>query len=631
MRWALLLALGVLVAAPAGAAHEESGGPDPGSDLVSLDFDAIELGQAIQFILRGRDSVRYVTGEPLREKVSVKFTDIHWRHALESLLKAHDYATVEEGEVLRVVRTATGDATATRRTPLLLRLKHAAGDEVRDFLQPMLSPEGQILTLDTSETGGGTLSIVDVPEVLQVIRDLLPSIDVPKQEGKGAITRNDDGTFDIVLENYPRSAIAGLLNRELGLNIYVSGTLPGSIDLDLESVRWENALTLILRDAGHAWRLEDGVIIIGDAQKSQGEVISRQFRLRFIDAWDLLPYLEKLLSAEGKVSCFSPSPRGGFAFGTKISEDKRSTQVEEDREARRSRILTVTDRADIVGAIAERIAELDIMPRQVEVDVKIVQITRDESTQRGIDWNLVLSVSGMSRPNTLPFGPNGDKFFPPVPDPTGGFTYGALAADQLTAVLRLIDEDDRAEVLSEPNITTLDNIEASILVGQKFPLTRETIDPQTAVRTVTLDRYEDIGIQLVVVPSIAEGNRIHMIIHPAVSTLGELIENRFPVINTREADTQLLLRSGETAVIGGLVEKSHDVHERRVPFFGSIPLLGWFFRYKAESEAVTELVILVTPRIVLDAAEFEQSLLIGDERRELLEELRRRFEALLEP
>ena len=619
---ALLLAGACLCAGPLAAEDQTR---------ITLDFDEIELRQAIQFILRDRRDIKFVTGEDLAEKVTVKLVNVEWRQALLSLLKVHGYTLAEENSVLRVVKLGESDPASRQRIPLLVHLRHAEPEAVRQLLEPMLSADGKVLLLGSGDNGQRILAVIDGPEVLALVRDLLPTLDQPPTHFTGTIVARDDGTIDIDLEDFPLSGIPGLLEEQLGLNVFVNGALAGDANIHVNGVHWEQALALVLGEAGYVFRQEDGVVIISGGESATGEMVTQEFKLRYVDGWDLLPYIEPLLSDGSSIAVYSPSQRAGFAFGGGITQDVRMNAVGRPSKSR-GRLLSVTDRPEIVAMVAERVRGIDQMPKQVQVDVKIVQIDRDSGSRTGIDWSTVLSLTGASRDTSFPFPTKnaGGEFFGPVVEPTG-FTFGSLAADQLTAVLRMIEEDEESEIISEPNITALDNIEASILIGQKFPLTKETIDPQTAVRTVTLDRYEDSGIQLLVVPTITEGNRVHMLIHPAVSSIVELIEDRFPVINTREADTQLLLRSGDTAVIGGLIERTTSMKQRRIPLLGKIPFLGWFFSYTEEVRSTSELVIFVTPRIVIDPSELERSLIVGEERREHLSRLRDLFDRLLTP
>ncbi len=608
MRSLLTTALIVLLGTPLLAQADSS-------DEITLDVNGIELGQAVQMIIRNRQ-VSLVTGEDLKQSVTAKFTAVPWRDALSSLLKSHGFTVVEEQQVLRIVKIIPESGGTKTRVPLVLRFKHISASAARDLLSPMVSAEGKLVPID-DDSGGHALSIVDTPEVLELIKTLLPDIDVPPSDSTCVLTRHDDGTVSFDLEGLPMRDLSEQCQEQLDINLFFHCPTKGSLNAKLNHIKLVDGLRLILQEKGLDFREENGVYVVDEAEKLTAQFVTREFKLKYLDAWDVKAYIEPLLSEGGKISCYSPRPRGGFEFGSKITDVRESVTADSGDGALRSKVFTVTAHPADVERIGSRIAELDVLPRSVEVNVKIVQITRNKSEKRGIDWNAVLSMSGSLRPTHLPFGPHSGRFFPgPVPNPTdANFIFGTLDATQLTAALQLIAQTTEAEVISEPNITTLDSIEASILIGQKFPVTTETIDPQTAVRTVTLDYYEDIGIQLNVIPSVSgPENRIHLIIHPAVSAVAELIENRYPVIQTREADTQVMLRSGETVVIGGLIESDVTEVVRRIPWISRIPLIGHLFTFNDERDVTTELILLVTPRIVRNASELEEALILDSQR-----------------
>ncbi len=164
-----------------------------------------------------------------------------------------------------------------------------------------------------------------------------------------------------------------------------------------------------------------------------------------------------------------------------------------------------------------------------------------------------------------------------------------------------------ANVLSSPRIVTLNNQEARILVGEKFPILTYQNTPVGggSVQTqVTLEYYEKIGIQLAVVPQICEGGRISMIVRPSVSDRISLVET-YPVLSTREAETQILLRSGETIVIGGLVRERERSETFRVPLLGDIPLLGALFRRETKVKDKVDLLIFLTATILEEGVPVE--------------------------
>ena len=156
----------------------------------------------------------------------------------------------------------------------------------------------------------------------------------------------------------------------------------------------------------------------------------------------------------------------------------------------------------------------------------------------------------------------------------------------------------KVRILNEPSLTVRDDEEATILVGQSYPITVETLDRQTLQRTITLDRYQDIGIELKVLPRICEGTIVDLKISPKVSEVGELVENRFPVINTREAETRIQVHNGEAAVIGGLIRNRVEKSRRAVPFLSKIPGIGKLFQTNSTTDARTELLIFVVPQIL---------------------------------
>ena len=139
------------------------------------------------------------------------------------------------------------------------------------------------------------------------------------------------------------------------------------------------------------------------------------------------------------------------------------------------------------------------------------------------------------------------------------------------------------------------------MVGQKYPILRTDLGSGTStIATTTLDYYENIGIQLNVVPQICADGYINMIVRPVVSSIAGRakgqgdIDSPFPIINTRETETQILLKTGETGVIGGLLEERKKAGVQKIPVLGSIPLIGRLFRTEGNRTIKRNLMIFVT-------------------------------------
>lgn len=399
--------------------------------------------------------------------------------------------------------------------------------------------------------------------------------------------------------------VVQLLAKSANLNIVIPDDLQGEVSVKLANVYWEDALSSILHTKGFGYQKQGNVVRIDALDKLKGDVETRVFILKYVDATDMKPFLESILSPQGKINSLTEKGRTEFSLGTGVGE----TQKTEGAVAKKSRILTITDTQEVVERAAAIIEKLDLEPKQIAIDVQIVEVTHGKDEDLGIRWNIEATLRGAKQPTTFPFPasatggpflPAGSKF--PTPADSSNFAFGTLDASNFSATLKLLQSKGDVNVLSSPKITTLNNLQASILIGEHFPITTESIDDKTGLRTISLDHYEDIGIQLIVIPQVSGEDAINMIIHPAVSTIGELVDGRYPRINTREADTQVLVMNDHTIVIGGLLQDRDSMNIDKVPILGSIPVLKYLFRHKVSSTQKVELIIFVTPRIVAGAS-----------------------------
>ena len=174
--------------------------------------------------------------------------------------------------------------------------------------------------------------------------------------------------------------------------------------------------------------------------------------------------------------------------------------------------------------------------------------------------------------------------------------------------VQALENANKAHLISNPIITTTDNREASILVGQKIPL----IVSDEAGNAIT--QLTTIGIMLQVTPHINNENRITLDIHNEVSDLSsQATVQGGVIINTSESDTRVLVENGETAIIGGLIRKVENTLENGIPVLKDIPLLGALFKHSSKTKVSRELVVFVTPRIVTDEYMKRDTIVEGSE------------------
>jgi type II secretory pathway component GspD/PulD (secretin) len=185
----------------------------------------------------------------------------------------------------------------------------------------------------------------------------------------------------------------------------------------------------------------------------------------------------------------------------------------------------------------------------------------------------------------------------------GALTLGRITNNYLlNATITAAASEGKAKVLSDPKITTLNNQAAKINVTTQIPYVTSNV-ASTGVQTQTVS-YATTGIELTVTPSINADGRILLVINPTVSqpsvTAAGSTQTGAPAIDSRNATTTVLVRDGETIVIGGLISDSLQDTISKIPLLGDIPILGWLFKKKTKTRVRNELLIFVTTRVLPD-------------------------------
>jgi type II secretory pathway component GspD/PulD (secretin) len=358
-----------------------------------------------------------------------------------------------------------------------------------------------------------------------------------------------------------------------GKNIIASREVEGQVSASLKDAPWQSALEAILKSHGFGYVEEDGIIRVGVLQKIRNEELeevaaerkreellpieTRVVRLEFAAADELKSSLKEMLTSRGRL------------------------QVDE-----RTNALIVTDIQGRVLEIAEMAQDLDSRTPQVEIVSKLIDVSAEETQNLGIQWNAVNLTAGD--------GVAGASVDASNAGPTGQLRIGTVQSwGQLDMVLDAMARNRKANIVSNPNITTVNNREAKILVGSKIPL----IVADEAGNAIT--QLTTIGIQMRVTPHVNSDRTITLDLHPEVSELSsQATVQGGVIINTSEADTRVIVENGETAIIGGLIRDVQTEVKTGIPVLKDIPGVGWLFRNSNEIADKRELIIFVTPRMI---------------------------------
>lgn len=328
-----------------------------------------------------------------------------------------------------------------------------------------------------------------------------------------------------------------------------------------------------------------------DVKESTVDVSSRPvtevYYLNYADAAALKAPIE-MLSSAAQIQEFSSSQAsqagaagggGGAAGGGRMD------------------MMIITDTQNNLDRIRELIEKLDMPPIQVTIDAHIYEIDKNEEEKLGINWQKSIPIAGTS-----------DSLFDVSISPeesnaggTGVFRFGSLDVNQFKALLAMLKTHSFAKVLSNPVITTLNNRQANITVGQAIPyVSASQVNAETGQVTNTIQQA-NANISLVVTPSVTGNDEVFLDIAPTISSvLGftQLGGNATPNLSSRSAQTQVICKNNHTIVIGGMIKTDKSETMSKVPFFGDLPGIGKLFQKKTFRETRTELIIFITPHIV---------------------------------
>jgi len=303
-------------------------------------------------------------------------------------------------------------------------------------------------------------------------------------------------------------------------------------------------------------------------ERSDAIQVSKVIRLNYSKAAEISGKISSIMAAEGQ---------------------KISLQTDE-----RTNSLIVTSTPEGLLATTNLINKLDVKPEQVVIEAKIVEISIGDTKDIGIDWTLTRDIMNNSNARITETAQSQT----PAQSQIGSFTFGYLRSDiELTARLAAAQSKGRAKILSQPRIATLNNMQAKIVVGGQIPYTQTAIAAGGVATTSTA--FMTVGIQLEVTPTINVDGRITMVIKPNVSNVTR-ISAIGPETSTKEASTTVLVKNGETIVIGGLITNNERKDASQIPLLGDVPVLGQFFKSYRDDKQNTELIIFVTPYIMKD-------------------------------
>ena len=365
------------------------------------------------------------------------------------------------------------------------------------------------------------------------------------------------------------------------VNIVTSPEVEGNVSLTLSQVNWREALDIVLKTYGLAGVQEKGYIrvlplnqymqevMVKEKHKSEQEALVSLkidvIKIENATASELVKPVKTVLSSRGV-----------------LNVDQRTNS------------LIIRDIPANITQAKELIRTLDQETDQIEITAQLLEIESSALKELGIDWTFFTSRYGPENSNggyKTSHETTIEQMADLVSDPVGRFTYTTVQEDfDLRGTIAALMKDNKAKLIASPVITTVDNKEAMIQMGQEIPVKQFDASGNVVVEFV------EVGTILRVTPHVTSENRILMNLKPERSSYQ--FDPNGVIITTNEAETNVVVENGQPAVIGGLTSQERKTNRTGLPILKDLPLIGYLFSYTQEEIINRELIITVTPRII---------------------------------
>jgi type IV pilus assembly protein PilQ len=470
--------------------------------------------------------------------------------------------------------------------------------------------------------------------LVKLISDNPAAIDVPPatQPTTGPrVSMTDAGTFSIQINsNISLVEVLRMIGNQAQLSIIPSRDVTGTVPaMDLYNVSVSEALDAILQSNGMVWK-QKGNLIYVYTQKEMDEQVkaSRQttteiFHLYYTPAANAVNMIKPVLSPDAQVSSTTAAQTG---IASSDSDAGGDTHSYDD-------IIVVTDYPENLEKVGKVIKEIDHRPQQILIEATIFQANLTENNAMGIDFSLMGGVNfdqlltngtpltsalsgtilnatstGTGTTTSTP-GPLVKQGYAGATTgsydsqvPAGGLQVG-IVKNNLGVFLSALEAVTDATVLANPKVLALDKQRGEVIVGNQYGYLTTTTTSTTSTQTV---QFLETGTRLLFRPFVGEDGYIRMEIHPEDSS-GGLNSSNLPFKTTTEVTSNVLVKDGNTIVIGGLFREESSTNRSQVPFLGSLPLAGALFRSKSDTTQRQEIIILLTPHIIKDDSEYSQA------------------------
>ncbi|MBX3396252.1 MAG: hypothetical protein KF841_12885 [Phycisphaerae bacterium] len=431
-----------------------------------------------------------------------------------------------------------------------------------------------------------------------------------------------DNRVTMHVAGLPLSEAVRMISEPTQRNIILAKGVDGTVTATLYDVTFEAALDAMLLSNGLGYRSEGSFIFVYPLEElerfreAERKVETRVFRLSYVRAGIVKELLETVKSPNGKIAV-TPVAQAGLGGASGPTDTHGDALSGAD-------MIIATDLADRLDAMEDLLAKVDVRPEQVLIEATILRASLNEQNALGIDFTTVGGIDFAELSSTSPAAQSITTGQTPSSKleqttltartdfnsnvPGGGFTFGIIK-DQIGAFVRALETITDTNIIANPKVLALNKQFGQVIVGRRDGYLTTTITETTAVQTV---EFLETGTILTFRPFIGSDGYVRMEIHPKDST-GGLTAANLPFEQTTEVTTNIMVKDGNTILIGGLFREVGTSTRSQVPLLGNIPGLGAMFRSTNDDTIREEVIVLLTVHIVKPEADFKASEELGDD------------------
>ena len=570
-------------------------------------FKNVELKKVIEAVAK-LTRQNYIIDPRVKGKVTLIAPEPMEPEALQStllaILRVHGYVAVPEGEVIKVVpanlarnqlpyktevslkKPAAGDAWVTE----VLSVQNVEATKLVALLRPLVAREGHLVALAQSNQ----LVITDTLSNIKRIKAIVARLDLPST-----------GRYEILsLKHASAKEIAKTLKPLLP-----SGNHKPKVTYDERSNR-------LIVQASEQERLQIRALVaqLDTPIASEGNV--SVVYLHYAKAKDLVPILQKVASSPalvfGSDSQASTAKKGGATSNPSVKSAKQVAKDINIQADERMNAVVISAPPTIVTALKRVIKQLDIRRAQVLIEAILVEVSEAKQAELGVEW----AANGPNGVGAISFSGSLATILGNVGNPaaqaqaigrgvTGGVGEVNANNQGWLALIRALNSDANANILSTPTLLTLDNEEAEIIVGKEVPFrtgsyssTGNASTPTNPFQTI---ERKNVGLKLKIKPQINQGDEVYLEINQELSDVlpkGDAVDLE---TSKREIQTKVIVGDGNVIVLGGLITERETEVTAKVPGLGDLPLIGGLFRTKSNQREKVNLMVFLRPVIIRDA------------------------------